>query len=161
VNGCDAGVELRFEGSEELGYDPLGTLPKGEICLRGPIIFQGYYQDEKKTSEAFGESALAEWASALCAHLIMQSAPQAESRVCRGLCLRRCLQGMLWRGGLGSSSSQHLEGSSLDASWQPWHESVLCLALEMAVPMQHGSGWQCVVPVQTTTDSSTRGTWES
>ena len=53
---CDAGaaVELRFEGSEELGYDPLGTPPKGEICLRGPIIFQGYYQDKKKTDEAFG-----------------------------------------------------------------------------------------------------------
>ena len=50
-----AAVELRFEGSEELGYDPLGTPPRGEICLRGPIIFQGYYQDKKKTDEAFGE----------------------------------------------------------------------------------------------------------
>ena len=49
-----AGVELRFEGSEELGYDPLGTPPKGEICLRGPIIFKGYYEDKKKTEEAFG-----------------------------------------------------------------------------------------------------------
>ena len=59
MNGCGAGVELRFEGSEELGYDPLGTPPKGEICLRGPIIFQGYYQDKKKTDEAFGERAFA------------------------------------------------------------------------------------------------------
>ena len=50
-----AAVELRFEGSEELGDDPLGTPPKGEICLRGPIIFQGYYQDKKKTDEAFGK----------------------------------------------------------------------------------------------------------
>lgn len=47
-------MELRFEGSEELGYDPLGTPPKGEICLRGPLIFQGYFQDKKKTEEAFG-----------------------------------------------------------------------------------------------------------
>ena len=39
---------------EELAYDPLGTPPKGEICLRGPIIFQGYYEDKKKTEEAFG-----------------------------------------------------------------------------------------------------------
>jgi len=55
-NGARAvGVELRFEGSEELGYDPLGTPPKGEICLRGPIIFKGYYQDKKKTEESFGE----------------------------------------------------------------------------------------------------------
>ena len=48
-------MEVRFEGSEELGYDPLGTPPKGEICLRGPVIFQGYYQDEEKTKEAFGK----------------------------------------------------------------------------------------------------------
>ena len=53
--GAGAAVELRFEGSEELGYDPLGTPPRGEICLRGPIIFQGYYQDKKKTDEAFGK----------------------------------------------------------------------------------------------------------
>ena len=49
-----AAVELRFEGNEELGYDPLGTPPKGEICLRGPMIFRGYYQDKAKTNEAFG-----------------------------------------------------------------------------------------------------------
>ncbi len=49
-----AEVELRFEGSEELGYDPLGAPPKGEICLRGPLMFQGYFQDKKKTDEAFG-----------------------------------------------------------------------------------------------------------
>ena len=48
-------MELRFEGSEELGYDPLGTPPRGEICLRGPIVFDGYYQDQKKTEEAFGQ----------------------------------------------------------------------------------------------------------
>lgn len=51
-------MELRFEGSEELGYDPLGTPPKGEICLRGPIIFKGYYQDKKKTDESFGGPVL-------------------------------------------------------------------------------------------------------
>jgi acyl-CoA synthetase (AMP-forming)/AMP-acid ligase II len=52
-----AEVELRFEGSEELGYDPLGTPPRGEICLRGPLMFRGYYQDQKKTEEAFGAAA--------------------------------------------------------------------------------------------------------
>jgi acyl-CoA synthetase (AMP-forming)/AMP-acid ligase II len=52
-----AEVELRFEGSEELGYDPLGTPPRGEICLRGPLMFRGYYQDQKKTDEAFGAAA--------------------------------------------------------------------------------------------------------
>ena len=48
-------MELRFEGSEELGYDPLASPPRGEICLRGPIVFDGYYEDKKKTEEAFGE----------------------------------------------------------------------------------------------------------
>ena len=47
-------MELRLEGSEELGYDPLGTPPKGEICLRGPMVFSGYYKDPEKTKEAFG-----------------------------------------------------------------------------------------------------------
>lgn len=58
-DGCNySGVELRFEGSEELGYDPLGTPPRGEICLRGPIVFDGYYEDKKKTEESFGEHIL-------------------------------------------------------------------------------------------------------
>ena len=71
-----AAVELRFEGSEELGYDPLGTPPKGEICLRGPIIFQGYYQDKKKTDEAFGE-----WLFAACCLIMALNAPLPVSVV--------------------------------------------------------------------------------
>ncbi len=50
-------MELRFEGNEELGYDPLGVPPRGEICLRGPMIFAGYHQDKAKTAEAFGARA--------------------------------------------------------------------------------------------------------
>ena len=50
----NAAVELRLEGSAELGYDPLGSPPKGEICLRGPMVFAGYYKDPEKTKEAFG-----------------------------------------------------------------------------------------------------------
>ena len=66
-----AEVELRFEGSEELGYDPLGTPPKGEICLRGPLIFQGYFQDKKKTEEAFGAPLCPPASPAACVAYIL------------------------------------------------------------------------------------------
>ena len=53
-----AALELRFEGSEELGYDPLGEPPRGELLLRGPAVFKGYYKDEEKTKESIGELCL-------------------------------------------------------------------------------------------------------
>lgn len=43
-----------FAGSSDLGYDPLGTPPQGEVCIRGPAIFSGYYKDPEKTEQAFG-----------------------------------------------------------------------------------------------------------
>lgn len=50
-----ASLELRFEGSEELGYNPNGEPPRGEILIRGPALFGGYYKDDEKTKDSIGE----------------------------------------------------------------------------------------------------------
>lgn len=39
-------------------YNPNGSPPRGEICIRGPLLFKEYYKDAKKTEEAMGASAV-------------------------------------------------------------------------------------------------------
>ncbi|XP_057460540.1 long chain acyl-CoA synthetase 1-like [Actinidia eriantha] len=43
--------ELRLEEVPEMGYDPLGNPPRGEICLRGKAAFAGYYKNAELTGE--------------------------------------------------------------------------------------------------------------
>ncbi|PSS06077.1 Long chain acyl-CoA synthetase [Actinidia chinensis var. chinensis] len=43
--------ELRLEEVPEMGYDPLGNPPRGEICLRGKAAFAGYYKNPELTGE--------------------------------------------------------------------------------------------------------------
>ncbi len=37
-------LTFRLEAVPEMGYDPLATPPRGEIIIKGPVVFQGYYQ---------------------------------------------------------------------------------------------------------------------
>ena len=59
VGGPLSNTEFKLVDVSELGYtskdkDPKTgePLPRGEVCIRGPGVFQGYYKDEEKTKEA-------------------------------------------------------------------------------------------------------------
>ena len=59
VGGPVGAVDVRLDDVEELGYtwqfqhETLGHCPAGEICVRGPNVFPGYFKDQKLTEEAF------------------------------------------------------------------------------------------------------------
>nr|CAN64021.1 hypothetical protein VITISV_005263 [Vitis vinifera] len=44
--------ELRLEEVPEMGYDPFGDPPRGEICVRGKTIFAGYHKNPELTLES-------------------------------------------------------------------------------------------------------------
>lgn len=44
-----AATEFRLESVPELKYDAHGSPPKGEVCIRGPMVFAGYFKDAEKT----------------------------------------------------------------------------------------------------------------
>jgi long-chain acyl-CoA synthetase len=58
VGGISPAAEFKLVDIPEMNYtskdvDENGILrPRGEICLRGPMIFRGYYKDPEKTAEA-------------------------------------------------------------------------------------------------------------
>ncbi|KAK9015724.1 hypothetical protein V6N11_006818 [Hibiscus sabdariffa] len=45
--------ELRLEEVPDMGYDPLGNPPCGEVCVRGKTIFSEYYKNPELTRESF------------------------------------------------------------------------------------------------------------
>jgi len=47
------GLEFCLESVPEMGYDATAQPPRGEVLIRGPTVFGGYYKDSAKTSEAF------------------------------------------------------------------------------------------------------------
>lgn len=44
-------IEARLESVPEMGYDALGSVPRGEICLRGKTLFSGYHKREDLTKD--------------------------------------------------------------------------------------------------------------
>ena len=61
VGGPTGAVELRLDDVEELGYtwqyqdEVLGHCPAGEICVRGPNVFPGYFKEPQLTADAFDQ----------------------------------------------------------------------------------------------------------
>ncbi len=73
--GCMAGSGLLMLGTpghpqaaKEMGYEPTASPPRGEICIRGPMVFAGYYKMEGKTKDSFGagSTAFASLLQAVC-----------------------------------------------------------------------------------------------
>ena len=58
LGGLNGGIELKLVDVPELGYtskdkNPITKIiePRGEICIRGSLVFDGYYKDKEKTDE--------------------------------------------------------------------------------------------------------------
>ena len=45
-------IEYRLEAVPEMNYYPSSNPPRGEVIVRGPSVFSGYYKDEKQTNGA-------------------------------------------------------------------------------------------------------------
>jgi long-chain acyl-CoA synthetase len=45
-------IEYRLEAVPEMNYSPKSDPPRGEVLIRGPATFSGYYKDPKQTSDA-------------------------------------------------------------------------------------------------------------
>lgn len=55
VGGPLPSTEVKLMDVPEMGYFATNDPPGGEVCLRGPNVFKGYYKLEKETKEALDE----------------------------------------------------------------------------------------------------------
>jgi long-chain acyl-CoA synthetase len=44
-------ISVRLEAVPDMECDPMANPPRGELCIKGPSVFSGYYKDEAKTRE--------------------------------------------------------------------------------------------------------------
>lgn len=44
-------ISVRLEAVPEMECDPMASPARGELCIKGPSVFTGYYKDTKKTEE--------------------------------------------------------------------------------------------------------------
>ena len=51
VGGPTVSIEVKLQDVPEMGYVSAATPPRGEICMRGPPIFKGYFCMPDKTAE--------------------------------------------------------------------------------------------------------------
>ena len=55
VGPCGLSCMVRFRAVEGTDYDAKGEFPTGELLVKGPIVFSGYYKREDLTEEAFDD----------------------------------------------------------------------------------------------------------
>ena len=44
-------ISIRLEAVPEMECDPMANPPKGELCIKGPSVFTGYYKEDQKTKD--------------------------------------------------------------------------------------------------------------
>lgn len=83
-------TELRLESVPDMKYDALdSTRPGGEILLRGPQTFSGYYKQQDKTDEVLEADGWFHTGECSANNNITRSGARAQHGYCRSLTIQR------------------------------------------------------------------------